>query len=103
MLSAIRSFMTIWTYNPRHARPQKPNPFGSFGRTFLPLNPFVDVLRVLSEDDDVHLLALLDRARHPLEIPHWPHARVEIQDLSNGHVEAPDAAPNGCSPRACSC
>src|SRR5262245_57227820 len=59
-------------------------------RPRLPLDPGVDVVGVLPEDDHVHLLGVLDRGRHALVPADGPEADVEVQLLAQRHVEAPE-------------
>ena len=58
----------------------------------LPLDPGVDVLGVLAEDDHVRLGRVLERARHAWEMPHRPQADEEVELLPQRHVERADAA-----------
>src|SRR5262249_8599708 len=59
----------------------------------------VDVFRVLTEDDDVDVLRLLQRRRHTREVTHRTHALVEIQHLAHVHVERAKAAAGRRSQR----
>ncbi len=56
-----------------------------------PLNPGIDVLGVLPEDDHVDQLGVLHRAGYPLEPAHGAHAGVKVQLLPQGHVDGADA------------
>ncbi len=58
----------------------------------LVLDPGVDVLGVLPEDDHVHQLGMLDRRGHPGEPAHRPDAGVEIELLPERHVERAEPA-----------
>src|SRR5690606_382114 len=60
-----------------------------------PLDPGVDVLRVLTEDDDVQLLRLLDRRRHAPEVADGADARVEVEDLAERDVQRSHPAADG--------
>src|SRR5690606_33894904 len=51
------------------------------------LDARVHVLRILAEDDDVELLRLPHRRRHPGEPAHRPDAGVEVQLLTQRHVD----------------
>jgi hypothetical protein len=62
--------------------------------TPLPFKAPVNVLRVLSEYDDVHLLRLPDGARNPTKVSHGPDGCIQIQLLADGHVEATYASPD---------
>jgi hypothetical protein len=62
-------------------------------RAGLELDARVDVLGVLPEDDHVHLLRVLHRARDAPEVPDGAEADVEVEQLAERHVQAPDAAP----------
>ena len=57
-----------------------------------PLHAGVDVLRVLAEEDHVHVLRPLHRAGHALEVAHRAQADVEVELLAQGDVEGADAA-----------
>ena len=61
-------------------------------RPLRPLDAGVDVLRVLAENDDVHPLGVGDGRRRSSEIANRPHARKQIEDLAQRHVQASDAS-----------
>ncbi len=69
------------------------------GGSRLHLEPGVDVLGVLPEDDHVDLLGVAHRRGHAGEPAHRAQAHVEVEDLPQGHVEGPDAAAHGCGER----
>src|SRR5437762_4255533 len=56
-------------------------------RPLLPLDPRVDVLRVLSEDDHVHLVRPFDRRRHTLEVLDRAQADIQVEHLTKRHVQ----------------
>mmetsp|Transcript_81655 Transcript_81655/g.144015 ORF Transcript_81655/g.144015 Transcript_81655/m.144015 type:complete len:477 (+) Transcript_81655:583-2013(+) len=60
----------------------------------LELDPSVDVLCVLTEDDHIHILRGLDRGGHPLEVPHGAEAHVQVEDLPQSNVQGPDSTPD---------
>ena len=64
-------------------------------RSLLELDARVDVLAVLAEDHHVHFFGVLHGARYALEPAHRAQANIEIQLLSQGHVQAGDAAADG--------
>ncbi len=64
------------------------------------LDPGVQVLRVLAEDDHVDVLRALHRRRHALEVAHRPLADVQVERLAQSDVERPDSAADGCRQRA---
>ena len=68
-----------------------------FGGEF---NARVDVFRVLAEDDHVGLFRLFQRRWHALEVLHGAQAHVQIQLLTQGHVQRADAAAHGRGERA---
>src|SRR6266568_847294 len=61
-------------------------------RPGLPLDPGVDVLRVLPEDHHVDPLRVLHRRRHAAEPAHRAEADVEVEELPERVVERADAA-----------
>ena len=69
-----------------------PMPQSSGKRIRLELDARVDVLGVLPEDHHVHLLRVLHRAGDALEVPDGPEADVEVEQLTERNVQAPDAA-----------
>ena len=60
-----------------------------------PLDAGVYVLRVLAEDHHVGQIGTFHRGWDPREPSHGAQTDVEIQLLSQGHVEAADAAAHG--------
>src|ERR1051326_3184687 len=54
------------------------------------LDPGVDVLGILPEDDHVHGTRVLDGRRHALEPAHRPHAGIEVELLAERDVEGAD-------------
>src|SRR5262249_57843011 len=60
-----------------------------------PLDPGVDVFRVLAEDHHVDLLRVLDWRRHALEVAHGPEAYVEVEHLSKRHIERAEPLADG--------
>jgi len=66
----------------------------------LELDAGVDVLGVLPEDDHVHLLRVLHRAGDAPEVPDRPEADVEVEQLAERHVQAPDASTDRRGQRA---
>jgi len=61
-------------------------------RAALELDPGVDVLGVLPEDDHVDLFGMLYRRRDALVPAHRTQADIEIEDLAERHVQRADAA-----------
>ena len=66
----------------------------------LVLDAGVDVLGVLAEDHHVGLVGLAHRRGHAVEVLHGPQADVEVELLTQGHVERADAAANRRGERA---
>ena len=64
----------------------------AFGAAGLHLVAGVDVLGVLPEDDHVDQLGVQHRRGDALEPAHRTKTDVEVEDLSQGHVERADAA-----------
>jgi hypothetical protein len=60
----------------------------------------VDVFRVFTEDDHIGLLWLFHWRRHAGEVTHWAQADVQVQLLTQGHVERTDTAANWRGQRA---
>src|SRR5690606_11701169 len=71
-----------------------PHP-GGFRGVVAPLDALVDVLGVFAEDDHVHVAGVGHRAGHAGEPAHRPDACIQIQFLTNGYVQAAEAAPHG--------
>ena len=71
---------------------QKFDDFLGLGGALAPLDAGVNVLRVLPEDDEAHVLGMLDGGRDSRGVAHGAHAGVEIEDLPEGDVQAADAA-----------
>ena len=65
-----------------------------------PLDARVHVLGVLAEDDHVHLLRLVHRRGHAVEVAHRPHAGVEVEHLAQRDVQRADAAADRRGERA---
>ena len=61
-----------------------------------PLDPHVDVFRVLPINDHVKVLGTLVGAGGACVVAAWPNAAVEIKDLSKGHIQGADAASHRC-------
>src|SRR5205823_2192778 len=61
------------------------------GRALLVLDPGVEVLRVLADDDQVDVLEPRAYARIRLAGPHLP---VHVELLAKRHVDGPEAAPD---------
>ena len=59
------------------------------------LDPRVDVLGVLAEDDHVHLLGVLHGRGDALEPAHRAQTHVEVEDLAQRDVQRADAAADG--------
>ena len=70
------------------------------GRLCRVLNAGIDVLGVLSENDHVGLLGLLEGAGHALEIAHRPQADIEVELLAKGHIQRPNATTHWRGQRA---
>ncbi|MNM39251.1 hypothetical protein D3C81_500230 [compost metagenome] len=66
----------------------------------LPLDAGVDVFGVLAEDHHVGQLGVLDRARGPFVVTNRAQADVEIQLLTQGHVEGANTATDRGGQRA---
>ncbi|MNS57298.1 hypothetical protein D3C72_901810 [compost metagenome] len=66
----------------------------------LPLDAGVDVFGVLAEDHHVGQLGVLDRARGPFVVTNRTQADVEIQLLTQGHVEGANTATDRGGQRA---
>ena len=66
----------------------------------LELDAGVDIFGVLAEDDHVHVLGVLDRGGHALEVAHRAQADVQIQLFAQGHVQRADPAADGRGQRA---
>ena len=63
----------------------------------LPLDPHIDVFRVLAIHDHVQVLRPLVGAGGAFVIAAGPHAAVEVKDLAQGHVEGADATADDLS------
>ena len=74
------------------AEGDQPGGLVAVGLLFL---PGVHVLRVLAEDDHVHLIGMTHRTGHAGEPAYRPQAYVQVEDLAQRHVQAADAAPHG--------
>src|SRR5439155_5534625 len=83
-----------------HLVAQPADHLARLGRARRPLDPGVDVLRVLPEDHHVHVLGPLHRAGHALEIADGAEADVQVELLAKGDVERADATPHRCGERA---
>ncbi len=70
----------------------KPITLATSLRAFLPLDTGVDVLGVLAEDDDVHLLRMHHRRADPGEIADRADAGVQVHHLAQRHVDRAEAA-----------
>ena len=73
--------------------------FGPAG-SFFPLDARVYILGILPKDDHVHSLGMADWRRHAVEIADRAHTGVEIQRLSEGHIETPKPTTHGSRQRA---
>ena len=60
----------------------------------------INVLGVFAEDDHVHLLRAFDRRRHAGEILHRAQADVEVQHLTQGHIQRTNATAHGRGQRS---
>src|SRR3989475_8880856 len=67
----------------------------ALGRPLLPLDPGVDVLRVLSENNHVHLVRPLHRRGDALEVLHGAKTDVQIEHLAKRPVERAEPLPDG--------
>src|SRR5881396_3072402 len=83
-----------------HLLLEEPDDLLGFRRPLLPLDAGVDVLRVLSENDHVHLVRPLDGRRDALEVLHGTKADVQIEHLPKGHVERAEPFTDGRRERA---
>ncbi|MCY1174545.1 hypothetical protein D9M73_147510 [compost metagenome] len=79
---------------------KKLDDLGGFRRTGLPLDAGVDVFGVLAEDGHVDITRFLDRARHAFEPAHRAQADVQVELLTQGHVQGTDAATDRGGQRA---
>ncbi len=70
------------------------------GRALAPLDAGVDVLGVFPENSDVYEFGPLHRGGGALVVSHRPHAGEQIEHLSQGHVQRPDASAYGGRERA---
>ena len=73
---------------------------GGFRRTGLPLDASVDVFGVLAEDGHVDVARLFHRARHAFEPTHRAQADVQVELLTQGHVQRADTATDRSGQRA---
>ena len=80
---------------PSHLVAQEPGQLGRLGRVGLSLQPGVDVLGVLTEDDHVDLLGVEHRRGNSGEPPHRPEADVEVENLPQGDIEGADPTTDG--------
>src|SRR5437870_1185692 len=86
LLAALQHFLVEEIYQ-----------LGNFGRTLLPLDPGINIFRVLAEDGQVHALGMFHRRRCPFVILHRAHAAIEVQNLSQRDVQGTNAAAHrGC-------
>src|SRR5437867_2645287 len=83
-----------------HLLLEEPDDLLGFRRPLLPLDAGVDVLRVLSENDHVHLVRPLDGRRDALEVLHGTKADVQIEHLPKGHAERAEPFTDGRRERA---
>ena len=67
----------------------------AFGRSTGVFNAGVNILRILPEDDHVHLFGMFHRRRHAVEPLHRAQADIKVQHLAQGDIEGADAAANG--------
>ena len=65
-----------------------------------PLHPGVDVLGVLAEDDDVHILGPFHGRRYAGEVAHGSQTDVQVEHLAESDVEAADPPADGRGERA---
>ena len=66
------------------------------GRVGRVLNACVDVLGVFAKDHHVGLLGLFEGAGNPFEVAHRPQADVEVELLTKGHIQRPNATAHRC-------
>src|ERR1700674_3078208 len=66
------------------------------GGALLELEPRVDVLGVLADDDEVEVVAQVASALVSLD---RPHERVQIEGLAQGDIDAAEAAADRCRDR----
>ena len=59
------------------------------GGALLELEPRVDVLGVLADDDEVEVVAQVASALVSLD---WPHQRVQVEGLAQSNIDAAEAA-----------
>ena len=71
--------------------------FGTFGPEF---DARVHVFGVFTKDDHVHFFWMLDGRFDPLVMPNGANAGIEIQRLTQGHVETAKAGADRRSQRA---
>ena len=69
-------------------------------RPRLPLDPCIDILGVLPEDNHVHLLRVLHWARGAGNILHRPDAGIEIESLAEQNIDASNPSSHGRGERS---
>jgi len=63
-------------------------------RPGLVLDPRVDILGILAEDDHIHVLRLAHWPRHALVVFDRAHAGIQVEHLAQRHVQAAEPAAN---------
>ena len=83
-----------------HAVVQEFEQLLGFGRAGFPLDAHVHVFRVLAEDHHIHLFWISHGRGNSRVVAHRPHARIQIQDLAQRHVERSNPAAHRRRQRA---
>ena len=82
-----------------HFVSQPGNDLLGFGRIGFPFDASIDVFGVFSEKDDVDILRPFQRCGRA-DVLYGTYARIQVEEFSKRHVEAADAAADGCGQRA---
>ena len=69
-------------------------------RSLAELDARINVLRILTEDHNVHPLRMLHRARHALVVLHRTDALVQIHQLPQRHVQRTNPSTHRCRQRS---
>ena len=77
-----------------HLIAQEFDNFVSFGRVCFPLDTRINIFGVFTEDNHIGQLRVFNRARGALIVTYRTQANVEIQLLTQRHVQRTDAAAN---------
>src|SRR5208283_2998929 len=83
--------------------PQKREYAPGFFAALFPLDAHVKIFRILAEDDEINALRMSERAGKPIKVSDRPHARVEIEYLSEIDIDTAKASANRRCERTLQC